>query len=66
MPALGAWCGFGAAGLPPHSVQWWPMARLVTNIQRYVSPDIEAWLGSKPFQSLADGMPSEQEVKDEE
>jgi hypothetical protein len=39
--------------------------RLVTNIQRYVSPDIEAWLGSKPFQSLADGMPSEQEVKDE-
>jgi hypothetical protein len=40
--------------------------RLVTNIQRYVSPDIEAWLGSKPFQSLADAMPSEQEVKDEE
>jgi hypothetical protein len=39
--------------------------RLVTNIQRYVSPDIEAWLGSKPFQSLADGMPSEQEVTDE-
>jgi hypothetical protein len=39
--------------------------RLVTNIQRYVSPDIEAWLGSKPFQSLADSMPSEQEVKDE-
>jgi hypothetical protein len=39
--------------------------RLVTNIQRYVSPEIEAWLGSKPFQSLADGMPSEQEAHDE-
>lgn len=37
--------------------------RLVTNIQRYVSPNIEAWLGSKPFQSLADAIPSEQEVQ---
>lgn len=39
--------------------------RLVTNIQRYVSPDIEAWLGAKPFQSLADAMPSEQEIQNE-
>jgi hypothetical protein len=39
--------------------------RLVTNIQRYVCPDIEAWLGAKPFQSLADAMPTEQEARDE-
>jgi hypothetical protein len=39
--------------------------RLVTNIQRYVCPNIEAWLGSKSFQSLADSMPSEQETSDE-
>jgi hypothetical protein len=28
--------------------------RLVTNIQRYVCPKIEAWLGAKPFDSLMD------------
>jgi hypothetical protein len=39
--------------------------RLVTNIQRYVCPNIEAWLGSRPFQSLADAMPSEQEAQHE-
>jgi hypothetical protein len=39
--------------------------RLITNIQRYVCPNIEAWLGSQPFQSLADHMPSEQEAQDE-
>ena len=39
--------------------------RLVTNIQRYVSPEIDAWLGSKPFRSLTDSMPSEQEVNNE-
>lgn len=39
--------------------------RLVTNIQRYVCPNIDAWLGSQPFQKLADAMPSEQEVQDE-
>jgi hypothetical protein len=39
--------------------------RLVTNIQRYVCPNIEAWLGAKPFQSLADNMPSEKEVNNE-
>jgi hypothetical protein len=40
--------------------------RLVTNIQRYVCPNIEAWLGSKPFQALADAMPSEQEAHHED
>jgi hypothetical protein len=40
--------------------------RLVTNIQRYVCPNIEAWLGSKSFQSLADSMPTEQESHDED
>ena len=39
--------------------------RLVTNIQRYVCPDIEAWIGKKTFQSLADAMPSEEESRDE-
>jgi hypothetical protein len=40
--------------------------RLVTNIQRYVCPNIETWIGSKPFQSLADSMPTEQETHDED
>ena len=40
--------------------------RLVTNIQRYVCPNIDAWIGSKPFQSLADAMPSEKEAHNED
>jgi hypothetical protein len=36
--------------------------RLVTSIQRYVCPNIEAWLGKEPFRSLANAMPSEREV----
>lgn len=28
--------------------------RLVTNIQAYVCPSIEAWLGSEPFQQIVD------------
>jgi hypothetical protein len=28
--------------------------RLVTNIQAYVCPSIEAWLGGEPFQGIVD------------
>jgi hypothetical protein len=30
--------------------------RLVTNVQRYVSPKIDAWLGSRRFESFLDGL----------
>lgn len=39
--------------------------RLVTNIQRFVCPKIDVWLGSKPFSSLAEAMNTTMEGKDE-
>ena len=30
--------------------------RLVTNIQRYVSPEIDAWIGANRFEGFLDGM----------
>jgi hypothetical protein len=33
--------------------------RLVTNVQRYVCPKIDVWLGAKPFQQVIDEVPAE-------
>jgi len=38
----------------PHGTCGNTFHRLVTNVQRYVCPKIEAWIGAKPFNTLVD------------
>ncbi|MGD0090005.1 MAG: hypothetical protein ABSE73_08800 [Planctomycetota bacterium] len=39
--------------------------RLVTNVQQYVCPKIDAWLGDKPFQSVVSAWPANVEDRNE-
>jgi len=40
--------------------------RLITNVQQYVSPKIEAWVGSQPFEDLVRKWPANAEQDDED
>jgi len=44
----------GVVAILPHGTCGNTFHRLVTNIQRYVCPKIDAWLGSRPFDSFLD------------
>ncbi|MBI3850558.1 MAG: hypothetical protein HY298_09860 [Verrucomicrobia bacterium] len=46
----------GVVAILPHGTCGNTFHRLVTNIQRYVCPKIDAWLGSKRFEAFLDKM----------
>lgn len=55
----------GMVAILPHGTCGNTFHRLVTNIQRYVCPKIDAWLGSKRFEAFLDNIDLKKAAKDE-
>lgn len=53
----------GLVAVLPHATCGNTFHRLVTNIQRFVSPKVQAWVGSRPFADLLSKLPSPQSTQ---